>query len=94
MMLTSNCMQSLYQTAKPLINVISCLTCFILGLRYVDDLNNLVNCYHSIMDSLSEAKFIMLAKQIKTVQKEMHFGCKRLNWNSLGMVHTEAEMSV
>ncbi|XP_044053526.1 dynein axonemal heavy chain 10 isoform X1 [Siniperca chuatsi] len=54
-------------------------------IRYVDDLHKLVKCYHSVMDSLSEAKFIMLAQQIKAVNKEMHFGCTRLNWNSLGI---------
>ncbi|XP_031164939.2 dynein heavy chain 10, axonemal [Sander lucioperca] len=54
-------------------------------IRYVTGLNNLVNCYHSVMDSLSEAMFIMLAQQIKVVKTEMHFGCKRLNWNSLGI---------
>ncbi|KAL7391500.1 hypothetical protein ABVT39_010104 [Epinephelus coioides] len=54
-------------------------------IRYANDLNNLVNRYHSVVDSLSEAKFIMLAQQIKAVDKEMLFGCKRLNWNSLGI---------
>lgn len=46
------------------------------------------------MDSLSEAQFIMLAQQIKAVEKEMQFGVKRLNWNSLGMMHAEAQMFV
>ncbi|XP_042277329.1 dynein axonemal heavy chain 10 isoform X2 [Thunnus maccoyii] len=54
-------------------------------IRYVGDLKYLVNCYHSVVDSLSEAKIIMLAEQIKAVKKEMHTGCKRLNWNSLGI---------
>ncbi|XP_029296329.1 dynein heavy chain 10, axonemal [Cottoperca gobio] len=54
-------------------------------IRYVKDLKDLVNCCHSVMDGLSEAKSIMLAEQIKAVKKEMHFGCKRLNWNSLGI---------
>ncbi|XP_031712248.1 dynein heavy chain 10, axonemal [Anarrhichthys ocellatus] len=55
-------------------------------IRYVKDLNNVVNSYHSVMDSLSETLFIMLAQQIKVVKKDMHFGCKRLNWNSLGIL--------
>lgn len=59
--------------------------CFNIIFRYVADLNNLVNLYHSVMGNLSEAKIIMLAQQIKAVKKEMQFGCKRLNWNSLGM---------
>ncbi|XP_056232067.1 dynein axonemal heavy chain 10 [Seriola aureovittata] len=54
-------------------------------IRYRDDLSNLVNCLHSVMDSLSEAKLIMLAEHINTVKQELHFGCKRLNWNSLGI---------
>lgn len=45
------------------------------------------------MDDMSEAKFIMLAEHIKAVRKEMHFGCKRLNWKSLGMVQTGAGIS-
>ncbi|XP_037633762.1 dynein heavy chain 10, axonemal [Sebastes umbrosus] len=54
-------------------------------IRYVKDLNNLVDRYHFVMDSLSGAQFIMLAQQIKTVKNRMHFGCKRLIWNSLGI---------
>ncbi|XP_047187874.1 dynein axonemal heavy chain 10-like [Scophthalmus maximus] len=50
---------------------------------YVDELRKLVNCFHSVMDSLSDAKFIMLAQQMKAVKKVMHFGCERLNWKSL-----------
>lgn len=69
-----------------LINVIFGLTCFHLDFRYVGDLNNLVNCYHSVLDSLSEAQFMMLDQKIKVVNGELHYGCKRLNWNSLGMV--------
>ncbi|KAF3695797.1 Dynein heavy chain 10, axonemal Axonemal beta dynein heavy chain 10 Ciliary dynein heavy chain 10 [Channa argus] len=52
---------------------------------YVCDLNKLVNTYHSVLDSLNEAKFIMLYQKIKEVNKELHFGCKRLNWNCLGI---------
>ena len=74
-----------------MICVIFGLTCFNIAFRYVGDLNNLVNLYQSVMDTLSEAKIIMLAQQIKAVKKEMHFGCKRLNWNSLGMAHIQAE---
>ncbi|KAK2837261.1 hypothetical protein Q5P01_014473 [Channa striata] len=52
---------------------------------YVGDLNKLVNTYHSVLDSLNEAKYIMLCQKIKEVNQEMHFGCKRLNWNCLGI---------
>lgn len=44
----------------------------------------MVNRYHAVMDSLSEAQAIMLALLIKAVRKEMYVGSKRLNWNSLG----------
>ncbi|XP_069565682.1 dynein axonemal heavy chain 10 [Brachyistius frenatus] len=54
-------------------------------IRYVDDLNKLVNRYHSVIDSLHEAHLIMLTQHIKTLNKELHFGCKRLSWNSLGI---------
>uniref|UniRef100_A0A3B3TNK4 Dynein axonemal heavy chain 10 n=1 Tax=Poecilia latipinna TaxID=48699 RepID=A0A3B3TNK4_9TELE len=54
-------------------------------IRYVDDLSKLVNRYHSVMDSLSESQVIMLAPQIQEVTKGMQYGCKRLNWNSLGI---------
>ncbi|XP_074525804.1 dynein axonemal heavy chain 10 [Halichoeres trimaculatus] len=50
--------------------------------RYAHDLNNLINCYHSLMDSLSGVKSVMLAKQIKVVTEVIQRGCKRLNWNS------------
>uniref|UniRef100_A0A7N8Y270 Dynein axonemal heavy chain 10 n=1 Tax=Mastacembelus armatus TaxID=205130 RepID=A0A7N8Y270_9TELE len=54
-------------------------------IKCVDDLKNLVNRYHSVMDSLSEIMFIMLAQKISVVTKEMEFGSKRLNWTSLGI---------
>lgn len=60
------------------------MTFFNLGFRYVNNLNNVVNCYHSVMDRLSEAHFLMLAEHIEVIQKNIYFGCKRLNWNSLG----------
>uniref|UniRef100_A0A3B5A058 Dynein heavy chain tail domain-containing protein n=1 Tax=Stegastes partitus TaxID=144197 RepID=A0A3B5A058_9TELE len=50
-----------------------------------DKLIKLVNCYHSVMESLSEAHIIMLAPHIKAVRKVMLFGCKRANWNSIGI---------
>ncbi|XP_075882096.1 dynein axonemal heavy chain 10-like isoform X2 [Nelusetta ayraudi] len=54
-------------------------------IRYVDDLQKMINRFHSILDSLSETKAIMLAEHINTVRNEVNFGCKRLNWNSLGV---------
>lgn len=73
------------------INYLACLTRFNLGFRYVHDLNNLVNRYNSVMDSLTDTKFIMLDLKIGAIRTEMNFGCKRLNWTCLGMVHTESE---
>lgn len=57
--------------------------------RFSDDLHRLVNRYHFALNSLNEMKNIMLAEKICAVQNEMYVGCKRLNWNSLGMLHTE-----
>uniref|UniRef100_A0A665V7Z7 Dynein heavy chain tail domain-containing protein n=1 Tax=Echeneis naucrates TaxID=173247 RepID=A0A665V7Z7_ECHNA len=54
-------------------------------IRYGDDLNNILSCFHSALDSLSEAKFSMLSPQINAVKKVLLFGCKRLNWTSLGI---------
>ncbi|KAM4590913.1 dynein axonemal heavy chain 10 isoform 1-T1 [Odontesthes bonariensis] len=54
-------------------------------LRYVCDLNKLLNRYHSVMDSLSGEHLSMLAPQIEPVKKQMNFGCNRLNWCSLGI---------
>lgn len=62
--------------------------------RYLNDLHNLVNCYHTVTGSLSEAKSIMLSKQMEEARKVMLFGCQRLNWNSLGMVLVMSKMSV
>lgn len=56
--------------------------------RYVNDLRYILNRYNSAVDSLSEEMFVMLIKKIKVVQQKMDYGCKRFNWNSLGMVHT------
>ncbi|KAL6114194.1 dnah10 [Pungitius sinensis] len=54
-------------------------------IKYEIDLDKVVNCYHSVMDSLSDAHVVMLAPQIKAVKTNMYLGCKRLNWNSLGI---------
>uniref|UniRef100_A0A673CHG9 Dynein axonemal heavy chain 10 n=1 Tax=Sphaeramia orbicularis TaxID=375764 RepID=A0A673CHG9_9TELE len=54
-------------------------------IRYLDELHSLVNRYHSVMDSLTDAKVIMLVDHIKAVQADLEFGCKRVNWNSLGI---------
>ena len=79
---------------KPLTDVISPFTCISFGFRYVHDLNKLINRYHFVMDSLSEEHLSMLVPQIEPVKKQMNFGCKRLNWSSLGTLPTEAELSV
>ncbi|XP_010769910.1 dynein heavy chain 10, axonemal-like, partial [Notothenia coriiceps] len=54
-------------------------------IRYVNDLRKMINRYHSVMDSLSDAQSIMLEQHITAVEEEMQFGCKRLNWTSLGI---------
>ncbi|XP_078791125.1 dynein axonemal heavy chain 10 isoform X3 [Oryzias latipes] len=54
-------------------------------LKYVSDLNHLVSSYNSIMEGLSQTHAIMVAPQIKAAQKEIDFGCKRINWGSSGI---------
>ncbi|KAM3610556.1 uncharacterized protein V6R79_005609 [Siganus canaliculatus] len=54
-------------------------------IRYAQALRQAVERYHAVLDSLSEAKSVMLAHKIEACQKELHCGCKRLNWNSLGI---------
>uniref|UniRef100_A0A3B4BIB4 Dynein heavy chain tail domain-containing protein n=1 Tax=Periophthalmus magnuspinnatus TaxID=409849 RepID=A0A3B4BIB4_9GOBI len=54
-------------------------------MRYVDELQRLVSSFHMVMDSLSDVMFVMLAKHIKAVRKEVNFGCKTFNWKSLGI---------
>uniref|UniRef100_A0A8C7WSR8 Dynein heavy chain tail domain-containing protein n=1 Tax=Oryzias sinensis TaxID=183150 RepID=A0A8C7WSR8_9TELE len=54
-------------------------------LKDVSDLNHLVSSYNSIMDGLNQTHAIMLAPQIKAAQKEIDFGCKRINWGSSGI---------
>lgn len=44
----------------------------------------MTNRFNSILDSLSGTKAIMLTEHINVVRSEIHLGCKRLNWNSLG----------
>uniref|UniRef100_A0A669FBB8 Dynein axonemal heavy chain 10 n=1 Tax=Oreochromis niloticus TaxID=8128 RepID=A0A669FBB8_ORENI len=48
-------------------------------------ISNLINRYHSALDSLNEAHVVMLAPHIKVVRKDISLGFKRLNWNSLGI---------
>ncbi|KAK7889071.1 hypothetical protein WMY93_024631 [Mugilogobius chulae] len=54
-------------------------------IRYVEELQRLMSSFHSLMDSLSDVLFVMLDKHIRTVKKELSFGCKTLNWKSLGI---------
>ncbi|KAM6964967.1 dynein axonemal heavy chain 10 [Aplochiton taeniatus] len=54
-------------------------------LRYVDGLKNVVNRYHSLMDSLNDAEFFLLAEQIRELRRVLRAGYKRLNWNALGI---------
>ncbi|XP_061673976.1 dynein axonemal heavy chain 10-like [Syngnathoides biaculeatus] len=53
--------------------------------RYTDDLHKLVRHYNSVVDSLSDAKISMLSENLKSVETLLSTGCKRLNWNSLGI---------
>ena len=52
--------------------------------RYMDGLTDLLSRYRSLMDSLSRAQFLLLQDHIRELRRVLHFGAKKLNWNSLG----------
>ncbi|CAL9696600.1 unnamed protein product [Knipowitschia caucasica] len=54
-------------------------------IRYAWELQQLVSRFYMVMESLSDSMAGMLAKHIKTLRKEMSFGCKTFNWKSLGI---------
>ncbi|XP_051514176.1 dynein axonemal heavy chain 10 [Myxocyprinus asiaticus] len=54
-------------------------------LRYIHGLKKLVNHYHSLMDSLNGAELSLMAEQVQELRQVLRYGCKRLNWNSLGI---------
>ncbi|KAL0979348.1 hypothetical protein UPYG_G00183960 [Umbra pygmaea] len=54
-------------------------------LRYVNGLKNLLKRYHSLMDSLNDAEFFLLAEQVQELRRVMRPGYKRLNWIALGI---------
>uniref|UniRef100_A0AAY4CET6 Dynein heavy chain tail domain-containing protein n=1 Tax=Denticeps clupeoides TaxID=299321 RepID=A0AAY4CET6_9TELE len=54
-------------------------------LRYTHDLQNLVNRYHSLVDSLNDAEYLLLSEQICELRNVLWPGCRRLNWNALGI---------
>ncbi|XP_048858906.1 dynein axonemal heavy chain 10 [Brienomyrus brachyistius] len=54
-------------------------------LRSVDGLKNLVNRYQSLIDSLDDAEFLLLAEQIHELRRVMRAGHRQLNWNALGI---------
>ncbi|KAG9351776.1 hypothetical protein JZ751_023027 [Albula glossodonta] len=53
--------------------------------REVHGLKDLVEHYHSLMNTLNDAEFSLLTDQIAEVRKVMSTGHKRLNWNALGV---------
>jgi len=56
--------------------------------RHTDGLTDLLKRYHSLMDSLNDAQFLLLEEHIQELRKVMRFGAKMLNWNSLGTYNT------
>uniref|UniRef100_A0A672KU77 Dynein heavy chain 10, axonemal-like n=1 Tax=Sinocyclocheilus grahami TaxID=75366 RepID=A0A672KU77_SINGR len=54
-------------------------------LRHIKGLNKLVNRYHSLMDNLNDAEFSLMADQVQELRRELSFGCRRVNWNFLGI---------
>lgn len=55
-----------------------------LAWRSVDGLKNLVNRYQTLIDSLDNAEFLLLAEQIHNLRRVMRAGHRQLNWNALG----------
>ncbi|KAM6931388.1 dynein axonemal heavy chain 10 [Xenentodon cancila] len=55
-------------------------------IRHMHNLNKLVSCYHSVMDSLTEVHLIMLGQQREEVKKQLNLGCKRITWSSSGIM--------
>uniref|UniRef100_A0A8C1QBG0 Dynein heavy chain 10, axonemal-like n=1 Tax=Cyprinus carpio TaxID=7962 RepID=A0A8C1QBG0_CYPCA len=54
-------------------------------LRHIKGLKKLVNRYHSLMDNLNDAEFSLMADQVQELRRELSFGCRRVNWNFLGI---------
>lgn len=54
-------------------------------LRYIKGLKKLVNHYHSLMDNLNDAEFSLMADQVQELRRVLSFGCRRVNWNFLGI---------
>ncbi|XP_028292993.1 dynein heavy chain 10, axonemal [Gouania willdenowi] len=51
--------------------------------RYFKDLRKVLSSYHCVMKTLNEEHVTMLDPHVTAVRKELEFGCKRINWNSL-----------
>ncbi|XP_056113379.1 dynein axonemal heavy chain 10 [Rhinichthys klamathensis goyatoka] len=54
-------------------------------LRYKIELKKLVNHYHSLMDNLNDAESSLMADQVQELRRVLSLGCKRVNWNCLGI---------
>jgi dynein heavy chain len=54
-------------------------------LEYCSGLENSLSRYHSLLASLTEAETELLGDHIRTLQRALRAGFKRLNWNSLGI---------
>lgn len=55
--------------------------------RHIKGLKKLVNRYHSLIDNLNDAEFSLMADQVQELRRVLSFGCRRVNWNFLGMLH-------
>ncbi|XP_009299843.1 dynein axonemal heavy chain 10 [Danio rerio] len=54
-------------------------------LRYINGLKKLVRRYHLLMDNLNDAEFLLMADQVQELRQVLSVGCKRINWNNLGI---------
>ncbi len=60
---------------------------FFFACRHKKGLKKLVNRYHSLIDNLNDAEFSLMADQVQELRRVLSFGCRRVNWNFLGMLH-------
>ena len=54
-------------------------------LAYCDGLNHCLHRYHTLLASLQDAEVELLEDHIRSLQRVLKPGLKRLNWNSLGI---------
>lgn len=64
---------------------------FLTLIRYTNGLKTMLDHYHNLMGTLSEAETKLLDDHIKELWRVFRSGHRRLNWNSLGNGDTTLE---